>query len=107
MGDRPSSDVDLFTDWQLRADFPAAVDAVVAALEQHDYTVQILARTDTFARLVVALGEGLDGAIWPTSVPAAQPPRTRLVRSQVRDRLHPTRRTPNQPPQHRPAQQAD
>jgi hypothetical protein len=26
IGDRPSGDVDLFTDWQRRADFPAAVD---------------------------------------------------------------------------------
>lgn len=32
MGDRPSGDVDLFTDWQRRADFPAVVTLVVDAL---------------------------------------------------------------------------
>ncbi len=32
LGSRPSGDVDLFTDWQRRADFPAATDAVIAAL---------------------------------------------------------------------------
>jgi hypothetical protein len=28
--DRPSEDVDLFADWQRRADFPTAVNAVIA-----------------------------------------------------------------------------
>jgi hypothetical protein len=31
MGDRPSGDVDLFTDWQRRADFPAVADRVIKA----------------------------------------------------------------------------
>ncbi len=53
MGDRPSGDVDLFTDWHRRADFPAALNAVVAALEQHDYHVTTVASGDTFARLLV------------------------------------------------------
>jgi hypothetical protein len=32
MGDRPSGDVDLFTDRRRRADFPDAADLVVSAL---------------------------------------------------------------------------
>jgi Nucleotidyl transferase AbiEii toxin, Type IV TA system len=53
IGDRPSGDVDLFTDWHRRADFPAGVDAVIAVLERHDYSVEILTRGETFARLLV------------------------------------------------------
>ena len=54
MGQRLSGDVDLFTDWQRRADFPRAVDTVVAALESHQYTVTVVSRGDTFARLLLA-----------------------------------------------------
>ena len=50
MGNRPSGDVDLFPDWQRRADFPGAVDVVVRALEKHGYAVTVVIRTDTFAR---------------------------------------------------------
>jgi Nucleotidyl transferase AbiEii toxin, Type IV TA system len=60
MGDRPSGDVDLFTDWQRRADFPAAVDLVIAALTAHGFTVTVDARAETFARLLVA-SDGRDG----------------------------------------------
>jgi hypothetical protein len=48
---RPSEDVDLFADWQQRADFPAAVDQVVAAYAEAGYKVDIDHRNDTFARL--------------------------------------------------------
>jgi hypothetical protein len=48
---RPSEDVDLFADWQRRADFPVAVDAVIAAYEAEGFNVQIDLRLDTFARL--------------------------------------------------------
>jgi hypothetical protein len=54
IGERPSGDVDLFTDWRRRADFPAAVEVVVAALKHHRYGVQITARSETFARLLVS-----------------------------------------------------
>jgi hypothetical protein len=54
IGERPSGDVDLFTDWHRRADFPGAVDAVIKALEQNNYSVRVLAHGDTFARLLVA-----------------------------------------------------
>lgn len=54
MGNRPSGDVDLFTDWHCRADFPAAVEAVVAVLEQHGYVVVASMSGDTFARLLVS-----------------------------------------------------
>jgi Nucleotidyl transferase AbiEii toxin, Type IV TA system len=53
MGDRPSGDVDLFTDWHRRADFPAAVDAVIEALVRHHYAVTPIVRNDTFARLLL------------------------------------------------------
>jgi hypothetical protein len=48
---RPSEDVDLFADWQRRADFPVAVDAVIVAYEAEGFDVQIDLRLDTFARL--------------------------------------------------------
>ncbi|MFB9183270.1 nucleotidyl transferase AbiEii/AbiGii toxin family protein [Dactylosporangium sucinum] len=48
---RPSEDVDLFADWQRRADFPAAVDEVIAAYGAAGYDVEIDHRTETFARL--------------------------------------------------------
>lgn len=58
MGERPSGDVDLFTDWHRRADFPAAVQAVVTALEQHGYHVSTAMTGDTFARLLVSPPDG-------------------------------------------------
>jgi hypothetical protein len=54
MGDRPSGDVDLFTDWQRRADFPAAAELVIQALTDNGYLVHVDARADTFARLLVS-----------------------------------------------------
>lgn len=54
IGDRPSGDVDLFTDWHRRADFPAGVDAVITGLQRHGYSVKVLTRGETFARLLVA-----------------------------------------------------
>jgi hypothetical protein len=53
IGDRPSGDVDLFTDWQRRADFPGAVQKVIAAYEDHGYTVTVVTTGETFARLLV------------------------------------------------------
>jgi hypothetical protein len=49
--DRPSDDVDLFADWQRRADFPSAVDQVIAAYQSEGYQVHIDLRTETFTRL--------------------------------------------------------
>lgn len=49
--DRPSEDVDLFADWQRRADFPVAVDEVIAAYVAEGYDVHIDLRLETFARL--------------------------------------------------------
>jgi hypothetical protein len=51
--ERPSEDVDLFTDWQRRADFPTAVDEVIAAYRAEGLDVQVDLRLDTFARLHV------------------------------------------------------
>ncbi|MEV6299468.1 nucleotidyl transferase AbiEii/AbiGii toxin family protein [Actinoplanes sp. NPDC051861] len=53
MGHRLSGDVDLFTDWQSRGDFGRAVEAIIAAMEAHRYTVTVVTRADTFARLLL------------------------------------------------------
>jgi hypothetical protein len=54
MGERPSGDVDLFTDWQRRADFPAMADLVIDALTGNGFSVTVDARAETFARLLVS-----------------------------------------------------
>lgn len=50
---RPSEDVDLFTAWERRAEFTAAVDAVLSAYAEHGYTVEVTQQFGTFARLAV------------------------------------------------------
>jgi hypothetical protein len=69
MGNRPSGDVDLFTDWQSRGDFPAVADLVIAALTANGYTVTVEARADTFARLIFV----------PTNAPDAKPQKMELA----------------------------
>jgi hypothetical protein len=51
--DRPSEDIDLFTAWDRRDEFGAAVDAVAATYRDHGYRVEIVQRFETFARLSV------------------------------------------------------
>ncbi len=51
--DRPSEDVDLFTGWDRREEFSAAVDAVVMAYRNYGYDVTVTQRFETFARLSV------------------------------------------------------
>lgn len=58
--DRPSEDVDLFADWQRRADFPTAVDAVIAAYRNEGFEVVVDLRLETFARLHVSRADGPD-----------------------------------------------
>src|ERR1700722_10162399 len=53
IGSRPSGDVDLFLNWQRRDDFGDAVDAVMGALEAAGMEVWVVARAETFARLLV------------------------------------------------------
>jgi hypothetical protein len=53
MGHRLSGDVDLFTDWQQRDDFPRAVDAVIETMQAHGYEVSVVIRNETFARLLL------------------------------------------------------
>jgi hypothetical protein len=53
MGNRPSGDVDLFTTWQHRDEFPALTAAVVSALEATGYKASIVMSAETFARLTV------------------------------------------------------
>lgn len=52
--DRPSEDIDLFTAWDRRDEFAAAVDAVVTAYRADGYTVEVTQQFETFARLAVA-----------------------------------------------------
>jgi hypothetical protein len=50
---RPSEDVDLFTAWERRDEFTAAVDAVVDAYRTHGFLVEVTQQFVTFARLTV------------------------------------------------------
>jgi hypothetical protein len=51
--ERPSEDVDLFTAWERRDEFAAAVDAVVGAYRHGGYAVEVVQQFETFARLSV------------------------------------------------------
>jgi hypothetical protein len=53
MGTRPSGDVDLFTSWQHRDEFPELATEVIAALESAGYVVSVPQRAETFVRLTV------------------------------------------------------
>ncbi|WP_435873089.1 nucleotidyl transferase AbiEii/AbiGii toxin family protein, partial [Micromonospora arborensis] len=60
--DRPSEDVDLFTDWQRRADFPTAVDEVIAAYRAEAFRVDIdLRGLPVGPRQAAGAGEGRTG----------------------------------------------
>jgi hypothetical protein len=52
MGQRLSA-VDLFTDWSKRDTFERAANALVEAMKEHGYQVEVVARAETFARLMV------------------------------------------------------
>jgi uncharacterized DUF497 family protein len=58
MGNRPSGDVDLFTSWQHRGEFPELTAAVIAALESAGYKVSVIMSAETFTRLTLASTEG-------------------------------------------------
>jgi hypothetical protein len=53
IGSRPSGDVDLFTSWRRRDEFPALVTAVLTALEEAGYETSISMRGETFVRVMV------------------------------------------------------
>jgi hypothetical protein len=53
MGDRPSDDVDLFTDCNAGPTCPAVTDLVIRALVDSGFLVDARARADTFARLLI------------------------------------------------------
>jgi hypothetical protein len=58
MGTRPSGDVDLFTGWQHRSEFPELKAAVIAALESAGYKVSVIMSAETFTRLTLTDPEG-------------------------------------------------
>lgn len=53
IGNRPSGDVDLFTSWQHRDEFPDLVEAVISALEASGYKASVIISAEMFARLTV------------------------------------------------------
>lgn len=53
IGNRPSGDVDLFTTWQHRDEFPELTTAVIAALNAAGYATSVIMSGETFARLIV------------------------------------------------------
>jgi len=53
MGSRPSGDVDLFTSWQRRGEFPELVAAVITALEAAGYKASVIMSAETFTRLTL------------------------------------------------------
>jgi len=59
IGRRPSGDVDLFTTWQHRDEFPELTSAVLSALKGAGYTTSVIMSGETFARLIVT--DPLDG----------------------------------------------
>jgi hypothetical protein len=58
MGNRPSGDVDLFTSWQHRGEFPELTAVVLAALEAAGYKVSVIMSAETFTRLTLAAPDG-------------------------------------------------
>jgi hypothetical protein len=54
MAMRPSEDIDLFTAWERRTDFPAAVAAVVGAYRADGLRVETERQHDAFVRLTVS-----------------------------------------------------
>jgi hypothetical protein len=60
IGSRPSGDVDLFMDWSRRSDFDDAVREVTNALNEAGMNVYVIARGETFARLMVTGQAGED-----------------------------------------------
>jgi hypothetical protein len=48
MGNRPRRDVDLFTSWQHRGEFPELRAAVTATLEAAGYNVSVIISAETF-----------------------------------------------------------
>jgi hypothetical protein len=58
IGARPSGDVDLFTSWHQRDEFPHLVTAVITALEDAGYTTTATTRGETFLRLLVTDPDG-------------------------------------------------
>jgi len=55
--ERPSEDIDLFTAWERRAEFAAAVSAVIDAYLAEGFSVETERHHDTFVRLNVSDGK--------------------------------------------------
>ena len=70
MGSRPSGDVDLFTSWQRRGEFPELAAAVIAAIESAGYKASVIMSAETFRRLILT---DPDFRLTCLSRPAARP----------------------------------
>ncbi len=53
IGNRPSGDVDLFTSWQHRGEFPELTSVVIGALEAAGYKTTVIMSAETFTRLTL------------------------------------------------------
>jgi Nucleotidyl transferase AbiEii toxin, Type IV TA system len=61
IGNRSSGDVDLFTSWQHRDEFPNLMAAVVSALQTSGYKATTIMSAETFARLTLTdLSDGTE-----------------------------------------------
>jgi hypothetical protein len=74
IGARPSGDVDLFTSWQRRDEFPALIAAVTEALVSAGYAVSVVQQAETFARLSVTGSDGVAEKIELSADPRAYDP---------------------------------
>jgi hypothetical protein len=64
IGNRPSGDVDLFTSWQHRNEFPDLTGAVISALETSGFKADTVMSAETFTRLTVTdLADGTEEKI--------------------------------------------
>jgi hypothetical protein len=80
MVDRRSEDVDLFTSTKAVAEFPAAVEAVLAALRGDGLTVSVSRQGPTFARLEVVDPAGGETSVMELGVDwRAHPPVTLAI----------------------------
>ncbi|WP_248816261.1 hypothetical protein [Frankia sp. AgPm24] len=76
---RPSEDVDLFADWDRRADFPAAVDAVIVAYRADGLEIATELRTELIARRIrvsiAAISPPCSGRSPGSTMPTTSPPK--------------------------------
>ncbi|MCK9878389.1 nucleotidyl transferase AbiEii/AbiGii toxin family protein, partial [Frankia sp. Ag45/Mut15] len=88
---RPSEDVDLFADWDRRADFPAAVDAVIVAYRADGLEIATELRTELIVRRIrasiAAISPPCSGRSPGSTMPTTSPPTLHCLRTHLRNAL--------------------